>query len=171
MWRSTAPAGRTIDEISWKERVRGKNPWSVCAQQPTCTNCRMVQEALNQEPLVKEWRGETSETSILRFINVSSYCVLLPKSCFSVLGRCLTLHIILRDHSQLVDVLTHMARMLYKEWTQHISVVYIYLLLLYNCVTHKLAFVTFLEEKSGIWGKKKELSGAEGEQFRGVIKN
>lgn len=42
--------------------------------------------------------------------------------------------------------------------------------LLHNCVTHKLAFATFLEEKPGM-RKKRELGGAEGEQITGVIKN
>lgn len=163
-WRSTAPPGGAIDEISWKERMRGKNPWSVCVRQPTRTDCRTPQEALNQEPLIKEPQEETSETSSLQSINVSNCSVLLWKAVFQ-------LRVIVRDHSQQGDVLTRTPSTLYKQQAQQISVVYILLFfLLHNCVTHKLAFATFLEEKPGI-RKKRELGGAEGKQIRGVIKN
>lgn len=81
-WRSTAPPGGAIDEISWKERMRGKNPWSVCVRRPTRTDCRTPQEALNQEALTKEPQEETSETSSLQSINVSNCSVLLWKAVF-----------------------------------------------------------------------------------------
>lgn len=113
----------------------------------------------------------TARGNIRDFLTPIYKCVKLfcssLKSCFSALSLRLTFRVIMRDHSQQGDGLTRTPRTLYKQQKQQISVVYILLLffLLHNCVTHKLAFATFLEEKPGI--RKKESWAAQRESKLG----
>lgn len=109
----------------------------------------------------RAFNKRTARGNIRDFLTPIYKCVKLfcssLKSCFSALSRRLRLRVIVRDHSQQGDVLTRTPRTLYKQQTQQISVVHILLFffLLHNCVTHKLAFATFLEEKPGLRKKKR----------------